>query len=274
MSVFKSIYFPKKEFATKEEMFSEFRDNIAGIIDLKKADIQKSCEKGIAVTCKSLDLLKFQDQLKAIKIDDNYYYVAVNTTRILDSHNDLHLDGLWNKSVKDQQGNNYLVADHNLCIDDVIVKKEHIEMFVAMLPFALLGKDYPGNTQALVYKFPKDKVIHSKAKEWLDSGDQIEASVRMQYVDIAFAMDSNAPQDATEKKNYDDNFGYIANSKDFEYIPYYFIIKEAKNIRESSLVVFGSNPVTGNINNVEPEKSTLTIEPPVSTQKSVWDYYI
>lgn len=262
----KSIYFPNKDFSTKEDLFSSLRENISLIIDAKKADIQKSCEKGLSVSCKSLDLLKFQDQTKGIKIDDAYYYIAVNTTKILDSHNDLHVDGLWNKSIKEQQGNNYLVADHELCIDDVIVRKEYIEMFVAKLPFSLLGKPYAGDTQALIYKFPKDKVIHSKAKEWLESGDQIEASVRMQYVTIEFAMDSNAPQDETEKKRYDEFIGMIANKDEFEYIPYFFVVKEAKNVRESSLVVFGSNSVTGNINNIEPTKVTQQ-DPPLSSQK-------
>jgi len=276
MSILKTMYFPNKEFASKEAMFSEFRENFNSLIDLKKAEIQKSCEKGVAVTCKSLELLKFQDQLKALNIDSNYYYVAVNTTGILDSHSDLHVENLWNKSIKEQQGNNYLVADHELCIDNVIVKKEYIEMFVAKLPFALLGKNYAGDTQALIYKFPKNKVIHEKAKQWLESGDQIEASVRMQYVTIDFAMDSNAPQDATEKQRYDENINNIANKADFEYIPYFFVVKEAKNVRESSLVVFGSNPVTGNINSVEPEKSTFEIDPPASSQqiKSFYSNFI
>lgn len=263
----KSIYFPNKTFTNKEELFSSLRENISLIIDAKKADIQKSCEKGLSVSCKSLDLLKFEDQTKGVKIDDAYYYIAVNTTKVLDSHNDLHVDGLWTKSIKEQQGNNYLVADHALCIDDVIVRKEYIEVFTAKLPFSLLGKPYSGDTQALIYKFPKDKVIHSKAKEWLESGDQIEASVRMQYVTIEFAMDSNAPQDATEKKRYDEFIGVIANKDDFEYIPYFFVVKEAKNVRESSLVVFGSNSSTGNINNIEPTKVTQT-DPPASSQKS------
>lgn len=271
----KSVYFPDKVFATKEDLFDSLRDNIGLIIDAKKADIQKSCEKGVSVSCKSLDLLKFQDQTKGITIDDAYYYIAVNTTKILDSHNDLHIDGLWNKSIKEQQGKNYLVADHELCINDVIVKKEYIEMFVAKLPFGILGKSYKGDTQALVYKFPKDKVIHAKAKEWLESGDEIEASVRMQYVTIEFAMDSNAPQDVTEKKRYDEFIGYIANKEDFEYIPYFFIIKEAKNVRESSLVVFGSNSVTGNINNkdIEPSDDTQKTDPPLSSQKESKSFY-
>lgn len=269
--IFKSSYFPKREFETKEILFDEFRKSIDSIIDLKKADIQKSCEKGLTVNCKSLDITKLESQNKAVKIEEGYYYIAVNTTWVLDSHDDLHIDGLWGKSVKEQQGNVYLVADHELCIDSVIVRKEHIQMFTAKLPFAMLGYDYTGDTEALIYKIPKDKIIHDKVKQWLDSGDSIEASVRMQYVVIEFAMDSNAPEDAPAKARYDAYIDKIVNKSDFEYIPYFFIIKEAKNVRESSLVIFGSNPVTGNIEDIEPTKVTQN-DPPLEQSKSVWDY--
>lgn len=266
----KSHYFPDKTYSSKEELFKDLKDNLDFIIDAKKSQIQKSCDKGVSVTCKSLDLLKFQDQNKAIKIDDNYYYIAVNSTKILDSHDDLHLDNLWNKSIAEQQGKNYLVIDHELEVDKVIVRKEHIEMFVAKVPFSLLGKAYDGDTQALIYKMPKSQVKHQLVKEWLDSGDEIEASVRMQYVTFDLCMDSNDPDDATAKANYDKYYPLIANKNDFDYIYYFFAIKEAKNVRESSLVVFGSNSATGQVNNnkqaekslenEEAEKSLQTIE--------------
>lgn len=257
----KSIYFPDKEFSTKEELFKDLKDNLDFITDAKKSKIQKSCEKGISVTCKSLDLLKFTDQLKGIKIDDNFYYIAVNTTKVLDSHEDLHLDGIWTKSIKDQQGKNYLVTDHELEINNVVVRKEHIEMFVAKIPFSMVGRPYEGDTQALIYKFPKSQVKNAVVKDWLDSGDDIEASVRMQYVAFVLCMDSNHPDDATFKANYEQYYPLIANKDDFEYIYYFFAIKEAKNVRESSLVVFGSNSATGQINNTkQAEKSLEKIE--------------
>ena len=271
MSVIKSRYFQNKEYSSKEALFTDFRKNINSIIDFKKAEIHKSCEKGIAITCRSLDAISIQDQIKSIKFDSAYYYVAVNSTLVLDSHEDLHVDGLWAKSISEQQGKNYLVADHELKIDSVIVKKEYIEMFTAKIPFALLGKPYEGDTEVLVYKFPKDKVVHPRAKEWLESGDEIEASVRMQYVTILFAMDSNDPEDKTLKKNYDEFFPLIANKEEFEYIPYYFIIKEAKNVRESSLVVFGSNGSTGPIfadpSKDSPEEKTIENDPAQTSQQ-------
>jgi hypothetical protein len=257
MAIIKSRYFQEKEYATKEALFDDFRKNIDDIIAFKKSVEQKSYLKGQAITCRTLDPVKLQESTKALSIDPAYYYIAVNSTKILDSHDDLHIDNIWDKSIKEQQGKNYLVADHELTIADTIVRKEDVEMLILTIPFSLLGKDYAGDTQVLIYKVAKDKIIHAKAKEWLESGASIEASVRMQYVTILFAMDSNDPDDITLKRNYDKYYPYIANKADFEYIPYYFIILEAKNVRESSLVLAGSNPATGNINRTqEPDKST------------------
>jgi hypothetical protein len=231
------------------------------IIDAKKSEIYKSCDKGQSIVSKSLDLLQFSEQNKAIKIDDNFYYFAVNSTRILDSHDDLHVDGIWKKSVQEIQGKNYFVEDHELEISKVITRKEHIEIFTAKVPFSLIGKPYQGNTEILVYKIAKNQIKNDKVKEWLESGDSIECSVRMQYVTILLALDSNNPEDATEKKNYDDYIDLIANKSDFEYIPYFFVIKEAKNVKESSLVPFGSNSATGVVQNkIEKE------EPSIDTQ--------
>ena len=249
----KSRYFPDKTFQSKEELFKQLKDNAELIIDEKKSLIQKSCDKGISVNCKPLDVSKLSEEIKGFKADDNYWYIVTNTTRILDSHEDLHLDGLWKKSIDEQKGKNYLTADHELKLADVIVRKEYVEMFTASIPYTLLGYSYSGNTQALIYKVPKDKVINKTAKDWLESGDSIEASVRMQYVTILLAMDSNAPEDAIEKKNYDDLIDTIANKADFDYIPYFFGIKEAKNVKESSLVVFGSNHVTGVVSSNQKE---------------------
>lgn len=272
-----------KSFATKEDLFKEVYANLNTIIDFKKSAIQKSCEKGLSITCQVLNFAKFEDETgkAAFEIDNDYYYIAVNSTNVLDSHEDLHVDGIWNKTVDEQQGKNYLVADHDLSISSVIVKKEYIEMFIAKLPFSALGKPYEGKTQVLIYKFRKDKVIHEVARKWLESGDPIEASVRMRYITILFAMDSNDPEYKEQKKLYDQYFPIIANKADFDYIPYYFIIKEAANIRESSLVVFGSNSTTGNITRtkeLEPEESTQTeikekIDPTEVSQKTNSNFY-
>lgn len=239
-----------KSFSDKKELFKEFKANKDQIIDAKKAEILKSCEKGIAITAKPLDYLKLNDSVKEIALDDNYYYIAVNSTRILDSHDDLHIDGIWKRTVKNQQGKNYLVDSHVLSVKTTIARKEYIEMFTAIVPFSVIGKNYKGETEILVYKVKKDKIVDPVAKEWLDSGDAIESSVRMQYVEIKLALDSDAREDKDEKKVFDKYIGLIANKEDFENdIQYFWAVTEAKNVMESSLVLFGSNNATGQVQN-------------------------
>lgn len=255
-----------KEFDSPEAMFKALRDNKSEIINLKKSQVYKSHEKGLGITAKPVDALKLSTAVKAIKFDEDFYYLAVNSTLILDSHRDLHVSGIWNKTVKDRQGMNYLVADHMLGIGTTIARKEHIEMFVVTIPFALIGKEYEGNTEVLIYKVKKDKIIHPVAKEWLDSGDDLEASVRMQYVEIKFAVKSDDKEDSKARAVYDNYIDKIVNKDDFDReILYFWVVRQAKNIMESSLVLFGSNSATGQLvveNKIdEPGQSTLDKKP-------------
>ena len=146
-----------KEFESKEQLFKELKLYKNDIIAMKKGQIYKSYEKGISVTAKPLDYLKLSTQTKGIPLDENYYYIAVNSSRILDSNLDVHLDGNWNKTVKEQQGKNYLVDTHILSVNTTIVRKEYVEMLTATIPFSMIGKDYEGDTYVLIYKIRKDK---------------------------------------------------------------------------------------------------------------------
>ena len=275
--ILKTKYFPEKEFASKQELFADFRKNYQDFISFKKGDIQKGYEKGADVTCKLINPGRLHEANKAVPTDDSNYYIVVNSTGILDSHEDLHVKGIWNKSVKEQQGQNYLTVDHQLTIEGIAVRKEYVQMMVATVPFSMLGKSYAGDTEALIYVVPKDKFIHAKAKEWLESGDEIQASVRMLYVTVLFGMDSNDPADAELKKNYDTYIGQVANKDEFEYVPYFFVIKEAKNVKESAQVVYGSNHVTGNVFNMKPEEKSTSqenkSEPAESSSTTKSNYY-
>ena len=262
-----------KSFESNTKMFESLRKSKADIISFKKAQILKSCDKGLGVSAKGIDLDKLTLTTKGILTDSNYHYIAVNTTKILDSHGDLHIDGIWNQTVKQQQGKNYLVTDHKMELSNVVAKNKDVEMLIADIPFSSIGKSYEGNTQALIYKVSKDKIINSLAKEWLDSGDDIEASVRMQYVKIDLAMNSDDKDDEAELKLYNDYINTIANKSDFEDIPYFWVVSEAKNIGESSLVLRGSNGATGVLDNknIQPSIDTEKTEPSTDTQNNTID---
>jgi hypothetical protein len=261
----KAIEFKDKEFANKEDLFKALKESEKILIDSKKSEIYKSVEKGSSISLKPLSIDRLIDVEKSVKYDDSYWYLVMNTTNILDSHRDLHISGLWNKSIKDRQYKNYLVDTHDLSVRSTIAKKEYVELLIINTYFKSLGLNYEGKTQALVYKVPKNKIIDVKAKEWLESGDDIQGSVRMQYVDIALAMDSENEQDKENKALYDTYYDIIANKSDFnEEICYFWVVKQAKNIYESSLVPFGSNAITGNIINTK--KIEEEFEPLQDTQ--------
>ena len=257
-----------KSFNSEEELFLELKANKEMIISEKKSQIQKSIDKGLSITAKPMDLSKFSDTSKGISQEDGYFYLAVNSTNVLDSHKDLHVNGIWNKTVKEQQGKNYLVDSHVLSLKTTIVKREDIEMFTMVVPFSAIGKSYPGDTEILVYKFLKTKVIDKDALAWLESGDSIEASVRMRYTDIELAMNSESKEDETEKRNFDSYSPVIANKYDFEEeINYFWIVKQAQNLNESSLVLFGSNSSTGLVENDTKENKEIEVDPITSTKE-------
>jgi hypothetical protein len=251
-----------KSFEDKEQMFKEISLNETLIIDAKKTEI-KSIDKGLQIVTNQNEIEKALNNQteKGLKFDNDYYYFVVNSANILDSHNDMHVEGNWEKSKKEKQGKNYLVLEHKTEIDNIIAMPKDIEMITAKIPFSLLGKSYEGETYSLIYKVAKNKIVHSKINEFLEKGYDLQASVRMQYVKIESAFNTNALEYSKQKETYDTYFPLIANKEEHKEIDYFWVIKEAKNVMESSLVLFGSNSATGRIDNkTEPEQSTQEIE--------------
>lgn len=260
----KSIDFPNKTFESKEHLFKSLIDNKELLIKEKVSQIYKSCEKGTTLNISQENIVKALETNKAFKMDSDYYYFAVNSSNVLDSHGDLHVKGNWDKTVKEQQKKVYLVFDHQLKRSEIIAMKEDIELLTAEIPFSLIGKDYEGDSYVLIYKVAKNKIANKEAKEWLESGYSFEASVRMQYVKIELAINSKDKGSEKEKAVYDKYIGQIANAKEFKEIDYFWIVVEAKNVSESSLVMFGSNSATGTIQ----ENKEAVIDTSINTEPS------
>lgn len=250
-----------KEFNDKKELFKALAENESFIIAQKKLET-KSIDKG-AVVCSNQNSIKkaFESETnKALKFDEDSYYFVVNSANILDSHNDMHVDGNWNKTVKDQQGKVYLVFDHKLERKEIIAMPSAIELLTAKIPFSLLGKNYEGETYSLIYKVAKNNIIDKQAKEWLENDYNLQASVRMQYVKIETAFNTTDSEYSKQKAVFDTYYNQIANKDEHKEIDYFFVVKEAKNVMESSLVLFGSNSATGRIDNKEQAIDVTQIE--------------
>ena len=263
-----------KEFESKEDLFKALVENESFIIDAKKSQVYKSFEKGLQVVSDQKTIEKaFNDSEKGIKFDSDYYYFVVNSANYLDSHNDMHVEGNWNKSVKDQNGKVYLVWHHDFSkTENIIAFPEDIEMMTSKVAWNLLGKVYDGETYSLIYKVKMDKIVNEKVSKWLKEGRKLQLSVRMQYIKLETAFNSDDEDYTKQTENYNKYYPLIANKDEFKQIEYFFIVKEAKNVMESSLLPFGSNSATAEISQTENKTEADTItseqeEPSIDTQK-------
>lgn len=271
-----------KEFESKSDLFKALVENESFIIDAKKSQVYKSFEKGLQVVSDQKTIEKaFNDAEKGIKFDSDYYYFVVNSANYLDSHNDMHVDGNWNKSVKDQNGKVYLVWHHDFSkTENIIAFPEDIEMITSKVAWSLLGKSYGGETYSLIYKVKKDKIVNENVSKWLKEGRKLQLSVRMQYIKLETAFNSDDSDYAKQTENYNKYYPLIANKDEFKEIEYFFIVKEAKNVMESSLLPFGSNSATAEISQIENKTDAdiitpeIKTEPSIDTQKNKKSYYL
>lgn len=265
----KLIEFPDKSFQTKEESFECLHKHAEKIISLKKSGIFKSVEKSDLVLGSFDQNEEVKAQLEGGK--KGYVYPVINTTKYMDSHMDVHFDGIWNKSIKDNKNKIYYVTDHELKIANVIAYPEDVEMKLISIPWKTLGKEYEGETEALVFAIDETKIVNTKAYEAIKSKKPLQNSVRMQYVKIMLGMNSGHPDHKDAKAYFDNNVDKIANKEKALESGYFWGVEEAKIFKEGSLVLFGSNDATPIfVNDSEPEDSTQNsnkVEPESSTQQ-------
>jgi hypothetical protein len=184
----------------------------------------------------------------------------INTTNLYDSHGDVHITGLWNKTLNERK-NIYLLQEHKMQFDRII--SDDVKAFVQSYDFKDLGfEQYNGNTEALVFSsvvsiqrnpFMFDQYIKGYVKNH---------SVGMQYVTMYMCIDSNYSEFKEEKDNWDKYISMVANKEDI-IDGYFFAVTEAKLI-EGSAVPLGSNWVTPTISVKEskPSKDTNYNAPP------------
>lgn len=264
--------FPNKSFSSREELFAELRKEANKIIELKKAEVHKSEGEGF---CTFLEKENTATKAGDINMKEDYVYPIINTTKYMDSHRDVHFDGIWNKSVKEQNGKIFYVTDHELKVDHIIAWPNDVNVMVKSVPWAFVGKNYDGETEALIYEIPKNKIVHEKAKDIIEEKKPVQNSVRMIYVKLRLGMDSSAKEDIEYKKYYDSRINEIANRDAVKELGYFWGVEEAKIFKEGSMVILGSNDATPiqQKDNEPDEASThdTNKEPVKTTQDFDWD---
>lgn len=256
--IFKCIEFPGKEFSSKEEMFAALKANEEKIIGLKKAQVYKSCEKH-QISFLNLDMAKAIGSLKAdFEIKEDFIYPVISTTRYMDSHKDVHFDGCFTTTVKDQQGKVYYALDHKLEWNSILTWPKDVEMFISQLDWSLVGKNYAGKTEGLVFAIAKNKINKADVLSAIENkSSDFENSIRMIYKKLKLGINSTSKDLKSNKDYYDSRISQIANKEQAEEDGYFWGVEELGISKEGSLVVAGGSNDATSIIIADPEITSL-----------------
>lgn len=176
--------------------------------------------------------------------------VIINTTNFVDGHKDVHMPGLWKKSLQENKMVMHL-QEHQMAFDKIIADGDDLSPYTKEFSWRELGYDYEGKTEALVFesKVRRDRNPFMFA-QYVD-GRVKNHSVGMQYVKLLLAVndeDYGAEYEAWEKY-----YPAIANKDAVG--DFFWVVKEAKVI-EGSAVPIGSNTATPTLDIKEPPQGT------------------
>lgn len=224
------------EFATKDALFKWLNTNKNLVMAQKKSTL-KQADSFLFIGNDNLTITKVDVSLA--DADNIEVKSIINTTNLYDSHGDVHIDGLWNKSLSANK-QRYLVKQHDFSFEGIT--SYNVKGVAKTYTWKELNyPQYKGTTQALEYISIIDKDDETKMFGRYIAGKVNQHSVGMQYVKMALAIDQK--KYAGEKAVWDKYFNDIANKEDAEEAGYFWAITEAKDI-EGSAVVRGSNFVT------------------------------
>jgi hypothetical protein len=181
--------------------------------------------------------------------------LVINTTKLLDSHGDVHLNGLWKKSVNEQK-DILLLQEHQMKFNMII--SDNVVASTKTMSWESLGYNFEGSTEALVFNTEIDKDRNEFMFGQYKKGYVKNHSVGMRYVKIDLAINSESKWDEEEKAIWDKYYKEIVNKEVADERGYFWAVTEAKAI-EGSAVVKGSNYATPTIS-IEAVKIDTPIE--------------
>lgn len=249
---------PGKEFANKLELIKFLKDNRNELINLKKNSAIKITDD-ISIKSELINSKSTANKSESVDVDsDIKVKIVLNTTNFLDSHGDVHLKGIWNRTLKNSN-TFYHLQEHKNEFNKVI--STDVKAYVEEISFKSLGVNSELSTQALIFESTISKERNPEMYKQYRKGWVNNHSVGMQYVDMDFAIYDK--EDEKELDFWNKHIKEVANPELAEERGYFWVISEAK-LREGSAVLFGSNPITPTLE-MESDKS----HPSKDTDKSI-----
>lgn len=228
---------------TGKDLFDYLVKNEGLIFHAKKSTVKKADEIfSMPMYVDDKGNLVSKAEVTQTQVDPNRLKVllVINTTNWLDSHGDVHIPGIWKKTLSDNKKIGfYLLNNHEREFESVIA--EGCKGSTKKMPWTDLGIDMQGMTEALLF----DGIIEKDRNEYMFDqylkGYVKKHSVGMRYIKMVTCInDDNYP---VQKENWDKYIEMVANRDEAEADGYFWAILEAQII-EGSAVLFASNCMT------------------------------
>jgi hypothetical protein len=258
--------FPNKSFTDKMDMIRFMQENKSELFALKKAEYKTKSEPMLN---SNIFVKEFTPIIEDIKSDFIQVKTVVNTTNVIDSHMDLHLQGIWNKTVKDNP-NSYHLKSHKSDFEFVISNKA--KSYNEKMNFKDLGLSIDFEMEANINEFILERSKLPIMFDAYKNGEVNEHSIGMMYVDLDIAYRNEESQ--KEMDFFNEMKAKAINPEVADECGYFWVVSQAKK-REGSAVVFGSNSITPTlyVKNYEPSNDTRKKEPSNDTHKTQKSYY-
>lgn len=243
----KAMLIDKSQFKTKKDMLHYMSENKELLIAQKKSQLKRA--DGFAFNGLSNVMFNEGMAYKGTSPIDNPSEVlnvlaVINTTNWLDSHDDVHMPGLWDKTLQENRNilhvQEHKSNEHKYIISSGVDLKAYTKDFT----WKELGFNAEGTTQALLF----DSMVRRKRNEFMwnqyANGWVENHSVGMYYVKLFFCANDTELGDDFE--NWNKYLPLVANQEKVLQNGYFFAVTEAKLI-EGSAVPIGSNAMTPSI---------------------------
>lgn len=199
---------------------------------------------------------------------------VINTALWYDSHGDVHLPGIWNKSLSDNSRRSVndimLLQEHKMMFDKIIADGPDVTAYAKKMSWRELGVDADGETESLIF----DNVIKSGRNPYMfgqySKGHVKNHSVGMYYVGINLAIGYKHKDFKEENDLWDKWIDLIPNKEEAIEDGMFWAVSEAKVI-EGSAVPRGSNVVTPTLSSKAGQAPNAPESP--STQKQPSDIF-
>jgi hypothetical protein len=266
------------QFASKSELFDFLIKNKSTLI-AQKMNSFKCADAFSGYFCEpsEIETIDFANKndisQEELLSKDSFNVVAViNTTNVMDSHKDVHLPSIWNKSIKENKRVMHLQEHKSHSFEAIIADGKDLSVSVKNIAWKDLGYDAEGETQALLFKSTIRKERNPYMYEQYAKGYVQNHSVGMRYVKMALAVNDEKYEE--EFKNWEKYIGDVMNKQEAEESGYFWAVTEAKVI-EGSAVPLGSNQITPTISiKFEPSDDTQQQEAEKSLLNDKKKYFI